>query len=86
MSEPTGPTQEQVTKHIAAMRDSVTVINQEVARTEPLTEGQRGNIDRNVRHLELMMAKQFIIDRVTGGEDLSDITTAITSGNAKLSA
>lgn len=86
MSEPTiqEPTTEQVTRHISAMRDSVTVINQEVARTETLTEEQRNNIDRNVRHLELMMEKSFIQARVTGGEDLSDITAAITAGKAKL--
>lgn len=78
------PTTEQVTRHIAAMRSSVNVIDQEVARTEPLTEQQKNNIDRNVKHLELMMAKPFIQARVTGGEDLSDVTAAITAGKAKL--
>lgn len=83
-TQPAGPTEEQVTGHIRAMRDSVTVINQELARTEPLTEQQKGNISRNVKHLEIMMAKPFVIARVDGGEDLSDVTTAITAGNAKL--
>jgi hypothetical protein len=73
-------TPEQVAQTISAMRDSVWVINDEIAK-DPPSDNKRDNIQRNVSHLELMMGKDFIIN---SGDNLADITAAIAAGNAAL--
>lgn len=75
-------TPEQVAKQISAMRDSVWAI-EDAAAKDPLTESATKTIERNVSHLELMMAKDHIAN---SGQDLSDITAAIAAGRAKLPA
>jgi len=64
--------------------DSVYVINQALTR---LTEGEtpsielKGNLDRNVSHLKLVVADPEISG---SGNDISALHTAIASGSAKL--
>jgi len=69
---------------IKAARDSVWVITNEI---EKLTAGaspnkeHKGNIDRNVEHLKLVVADTEI---VSSGEDIADLIAAIATGEAKL--
>jgi hypothetical protein len=75
---------EQIRGTIRAARDSVWVITDEI---EKLNAGgtpnnsAKGNIDRNVSHLKLVVANQEIID---SDEDISDIIEAIEVGEEKL--
>ena len=77
-------TLEQIQATIRAARDSVWVINDEIQK---LTEGQpanterKGNIERNVAHLKLIVSNSEIVN---SGEDTFDLHTAITVGEAKL--
>lgn len=65
-----------VERAISAMRDSVWVVNTE---SEKEVSAQTvGAVKRNVQHLELMMGKDEIKN---AGQDLSDVTAAITAGN-----
>jgi hypothetical protein len=77
--ERTPPTPEQVQKSISAAKDSVTLINKKVA--EPKTEEKVKTVDRNVRHLEHMLKKEWFSEALTTQEK-TDIDSAITSGNA----
>jgi hypothetical protein len=77
-------TPEQVTRYITAARDSVTVINEQLsllAAGRTPSRNIKGNIERNVGHLEIVVAKQEVID---SEHDISDLHTAITAGKAKL--
>ena len=69
-------TAEEITQHISAMRDSVTVINEEITK-EPVTKEIIDTVNRNVQHLELMLEKEFIVN---SEEDFSDIVTAVIAG------
>ena len=77
-------TLEQIQATIRAARDSVWVVNDEIQK---LAEGntasadRKGNIDRNVAHLKIIVADQEIID---SGEDVTDLHAAISAGEAKL--
>lgn len=62
---------------IRAMRDSVWVINEELAREFFRNQSLR-LLEANVGHLELKMADPTISG---SGQDLSDITSAISAGN-----
>jgi hypothetical protein len=82
MSEPTQ--QERVDGTVRAARDSVWVITDEIQKKADrgeLTREGRGNIQRNVEHLELVMSDPKIVEL---GGDLSDITAAIANGKAAL--
>lgn len=80
MREP--KTLEQIKKTISIAKDSVWVINNEIEKAEvPLSQESKGNIERNVTHLELVMADPEIIN---SGEDISELQTAITAGKAAL--
>lgn len=69
--------EQKIAAAISAMRDSVWAINDAMAK-EPSVE-TLGVVGRNVGHLELQMSNEDI----TGfGEDLSDVTAAITAGQA----
>jgi hypothetical protein len=75
INEPSSP--EQIAGAISAMRDSVWAITDAMEKTP--TKETVGTVGRNVAHLELMMSKE----EITGaGEDLSDVTEAITAGKA----
>lgn len=77
-------TQEQILATIRAARDSVWVINdslEKLAAGAPLDEQLRGNIDRNVSHLKLVVANPEIAN---SGEDISDLHAAISAGEAAL--
>lgn len=71
------PTAEQIAKHISAMGDSVTTINEEIAKTFTTEIGMR--VKANVDHLLLMLAKDFII--ANAGSKTS-FTAAVVAGQA----
>ena len=76
--------QERVDATVRAARDSVWVVNDEIQKKADrgeLTQEGRGNIERNVAHLEIVMSDPKIVEL---GGDLSDITAAITNGKAAL--
>ncbi len=77
-------TQEQIEGTVRAARDSVWVVNDELQKLSnggSWTEQRKGNIERNVAHLELVMSNPEISG---SGLDLSDLTAAINSGKAEL--
>lgn len=83
MSE-TKLTPEQVLRTITAARDSVWVINDSLRKLSEgatLTNELRGNIERNVGHLKLVVANPEIS---TSGNDISDLHAAVTAGEAAL--
>jgi hypothetical protein len=76
--------QQRVDGTVRAARDSVWVVTNELqkkADTGVLSEECRGNIDRNVAHLEIVMSDPQVVEL---GGDLSDLTAAITNGKAAL--
>lgn len=78
--------QEKVDRTVSVARDSVWVITTELQRkTEnngTLTDEGRGNIERNVAHLEIVLSNPKVVEL---GGDLSDLTAAIEAGRAALS-
>jgi hypothetical protein len=66
------PTPEEIARHYSAMLNSVNLINSLVptAETKALD-----TLDRNVRHLELMLARDW-----WEGYDLAPINAAIVAG------
>jgi predicted nucleic acid-binding Zn-ribbon protein len=77
-------TLEQIQGTIRAARDSVWVVTDEIQKLadgQPANKERKGNIERNVAHLKLVVADQEIID---SKEDISDLQAAITAGEAKL--
>lgn len=84
MEEREPRTLEQIQGTIRAARDSVWVVTDtldQLAAGKPANKERKGNIDRNVSHLKLVVADQEVID---SGEDISDLQAAITAGEAKL--
>jgi len=76
--------QQKVDGTVRAARDSVWVINDEIQKKADrgeLTQEGRGNIERNVAHLEIVMSSSQVVEL---GGDLSDLTAAITNGKAAL--
>jgi hypothetical protein len=65
-------TPEQIAQHYKAMLDSVWLINGIIANTQ---EGDKATVDRNVEHLELMVAKDFWTT-----EDMAPVNAAIAAG------
>jgi len=59
-----------------ASMDSVNLINKLLAQPS-LTEEEQDTVDRNVEHLEIMVAKDFWTT-----EDLTPLTAAIDAGSA----
>lgn len=83
MSE-TAMTQEQIEGTIRAARDSVWVVTdtlEKLAGGAELSNELRGNIERNVGHLKLVVANPEIAN---SGQDISDLHAAITDGEAAL--
>ena len=72
-------TAEQIAQNYSAMGDSVALINDVIAGTENIftsIEDKQDCVDRNVAHLELMVAKDYWTS-----EDMTAVNAAITAGN-----
>ena len=69
------PTAEEIAQHYSAAMDSVNLINELMAQDSRTTEEQ-DTVDRNVDHLEIMVAKDFWTT-----EDLTPLNNAITAGS-----
>lgn len=69
---------------VRAARDSVWVVNEQLQKladgAQP-SEEIKGNIERNVGHLELVVANPEVVEF---GGDISDLHAAIADGKAKL--
>lgn len=77
---------EKAQRTINAAKDSAWVIQNEVTKLQSsgtLSESNRGNIQRNVDHLKLVVADQNII---SSGEDITDLNAAITLGESTLAS
>ena len=73
-------TTEQVQQHFNAMGHSVALINDIIAgdaMADDTTEDKQDCVDRNVRHLEIMVAKDYWTS-----EDMTAANAAISAGNA----
>jgi hypothetical protein len=74
------PSQAELDRHFSAMGDSVDLINAIVAGTRMQNESAQDRqdcVNRNVEHLELMIAKGWFDDR-----HLTGINAAITAGQS----
>ena len=74
------PTAEQIAQHYTAMGHSVDLINAIIAGTAMADDDaadKQDCVDRNVEHLEIMVAKEFWTD-----EDMTAVNAAITAGEA----
>ena len=72
-------TAEQLAQDYSAMGDSVALINAIIAgdaMADESAEDRQGCVDRNVQHLELMVAKED-----WGDEDMTAVDAAISAGN-----
>ena len=77
-------TLEQIQKTIRVARDSVWVIESTIKELDDgktANSERKGNIDRNVGHLKLVVGNPQISE---SSEDISDLEAAITAGEAKL--
>ena len=75
---------EQVRATIKAARDSVWVVENELQKltdTGTLEKEGRGNIERNVAHLKLVVADPQISE---SGEEIGDLNDAIAAGETAL--
>jgi hypothetical protein len=73
-------TTEQIAQHFTAMGHSVSLINDIIAgdaMADDTTEDKQDCVDRNVGHLEIMVAKDYWTD-----EDMTAANAAIVAGNA----
>ena len=73
-------TTEQIAQHYTAMGHSVALINDIIAgdaMSGDTTEDKQDCVDRNVAHLEIMVAKDFWTD-----EDMTETNDAIVAGKA----
>ena len=71
---------EQIAQHFTAMGHSVSLINDIIsgdAMADDTTEDKQDCVDRNVGHLEIMVAKDFWTD-----EDMTEVNAAIVAGKA----
>ena len=71
-------TAEQIAQHYTAMGHSVDLINAIIAGTAMADDDaadKQGCVDRNVEHLEIMVAKDF-----WGSEDMTAANAAIAAG------
>ena len=69
------PTPEEIAQHYSAAMTSVNLINDLMAQ-ESRTAEEQDTVDRNVDHLEIMVAKDFWTT-----EDLTPLNNAITAGS-----
>ena len=71
-------TAEDIAQDFTAMGHSVTLINEVIDGTQMADESaedKQGAVDRNVEHLELMVAKDYWTD-----EDMTAVDAAIVAG------
>ena len=71
-------TAEEIAQDYTAMGHSVELINAIIAGTamaDDEAEDKQGCVDRNVEHLEIMVAKDYWTD-----EDMTAVNSAITAG------
>jgi hypothetical protein len=66
-------------KSVSAAFDSVNLINKLI--TETADDKKKENVDRNVKHLELMLTKEFFTTALTT-EQRADIDACIVAGKA----
>jgi len=66
-------------KSIKAAFDSVALINKLI--TETADDKKKANVERNVKHLELMLKKEFFTEALTE-QQKSDIDACILAGNS----
>lgn len=74
------PTPEQIAQHYSAMGDSVWLVNAIIAgeqMADASEQDKKDTVERNVSHLELMLAKDFWTD-----EDMTAVDAAIAAGKA----
>ena len=72
-------TAEQIAQNYSAMGDSVALINDVIegdAMADDDAADRQDCVDRNVAHLELMVAKDYWTD-----ESMTEVNAAITAGN-----
>lgn len=69
-------TPEEIAKHYSAAMDSVNLINDLVAKGN-LDAEELDTVDRNVRHLEIMLGRPFWTS-----EDLTPFSDAVAAGKA----
>ena len=70
------PTATEISKHFMLMKNSVDLINEAIATSDTDIE-TIDVINKNVKHLELMLTEDFWTT-----EDMSDVNAAVTAGNA----
>jgi hypothetical protein len=73
-------TSEQIAQHFTAMGHSVALINDIIAgdaMADDTAEDKQDCVDRNVGHLEIMVAKDYWTS-----EDMTAANAAISAGNA----
>jgi len=73
------PTPEETQKSISAAMDSVTLITKKVA--EPKVEEKVKTVNRNVKHLEHMLTKEWFSGALSVQEK-TDIDASIVAGTA----
>jgi len=67
------------TQSISAAFDSVNLINKLI--TETADDKKKGNVERNVKHLEVMLTKEFFSTALTTAQ-ANQINDCIVAGNA----
>jgi hypothetical protein len=69
------PTAEEIARHYSAAMDSVSLLN--AGKPEQMDDAEWADCkDRNVRHLELMVAKEWM-----QGQDLAPLNAAIEANS-----
>jgi hypothetical protein len=69
-------TPEQTAKQVSAAFDSVNLINQVIL--DPATDKTKSTVDRNMKHLEIMLTKEWFAEALTT-EQRDAIDYAITA-------
>lgn len=77
---------ESIRETILRAKDSVWVINNEIDKKNNSADGKltkegKGNIERNVGHLEIILSTAHIAE---SGEDLSELEAGVVTGKAAL--
>ena len=80
---PEPPSAEDIAQHYTALGHSVDLINAIIAgeRQEHTQDETNNRVERNVRHLEIMVAKDFWTN-----EDMTASNDAITAGKAYIAS
>jgi pyruvate carboxylase len=73
------PTPEEIQKSISAAMDSVSFITKKIA--EAKTEERVKGVNRNIKHLEHMLTKEWFSGALST-QQRTDIDTSITDGKA----